>query len=101
MSVSAASEHTPRKHGEVWVCSISRAIPIQVGRGENGGRELTYYNVVRGALKLGDWTGASASWSVPLENISREGVDAAAVYVQDGSREKPGPMLGAAFTSLH
>ena len=29
------------------------------------------------------------------------GVDAAVVYVQDGNRENPGPMLGAAFTSLH
>jgi len=101
VSVSAANEHTPRKHGEVWVCSISRAVPIQVGRGENGGRELTYYNVVRGVLKLGDWTGASASWSVPLEKIAREGVDGAVVYVQDGSRDRPGPMLGAAYSELH
>jgi hypothetical protein len=23
------------------------------------------------------------------------------VYVQDGSRDRPGPMLGAAYTSLH
>jgi hypothetical protein len=23
------------------------------------------------------------------------------VYVQDGNRDKPGPMLGAAFTSLN
>jgi hypothetical protein len=38
---------------------------------------------------------------VPLENISREGVDAAVVYIQDGSRDRPGPMLGAAYTSLH
>jgi hypothetical protein len=38
---------------------------------------------------------------VPLENISREGVDAAVVYVQDGNRDTPGPMLGAAYTSLH
>jgi hypothetical protein len=37
---------------------------------------------------------------VPLENISREGVDAAAAYVQDGTRDRPGPMLGAAYTSL-
>jgi hypothetical protein len=38
---------------------------------------------------------------VPIENISRDGVDAAVVYVQDGNREKPGPMLGAAMTPLH
>jgi hypothetical protein len=36
-----------------------------------------------------------------LERIAREGVDGAVVYVQDGSRDHPGPMLGAAYTSLH
>ena len=42
-------------HGEVWICSISKAVPISIGRGENRGRELTYYNVVRNLLKVGDW----------------------------------------------
>lgn len=100
VSVPAAGEHMPRKRGEVWVCSISRVVPISVGRGENSGRDLTYYNVVRGLLKLGDWNGTSASWSVPLEKIAREGVDGAVVYVQDGSRDRPGPMLGAAYSEL-
>jgi hypothetical protein len=97
----AASKMPSAAHGEVWICSISRAVPISIGRGENSGREITYHNVVRNLLKVGDWNGSSDSWTVPLENISREGVDAAAVYVQDGSRDKPGPMLGAAYTSLH
>ena len=84
-------------HGEVWICSISKAMPISIGRGENRGREITYHNVVRNLLKVGDWNGSSGSWTVPLENISREGVDAAVVYVQDGNRDKPGAMLGAAY----
>ena len=88
-------------HGEVWICSVSKAVPIAIGRGENRGREVTYYNVVRNLLKVGDWNGSPGNWTVPLENISREGVDAAVVYVQDGNRDKPGPMLGAAYTSLH
>jgi hypothetical protein len=97
----AASGSGPAAHGEVWICSISKAVPISIGRGENRGREVTYHNVVRSLLKVGDWNGTSGSWTVPLENISREGVDAAVVYVQDGSRDKPGAMLGAAFTPLH
>jgi hypothetical protein len=101
VSVAAADEHTARKRGEVWLCSISHAVPISVGRGENQGRELTYYNVVRNLTKIGDWNGSSGSWTVPLDNIAREGIDAAAVYVQDGSRDRPGPMLGAAYTSLN
>ena len=52
-------------------------------------------------LKVGDWNGTSANWTVPLENIAHDGVDAAVVFVQDGSRDRPGPMLGAAYTSLH
>jgi hypothetical protein len=96
----AASKATTAAHGEVWICSVSKAIPISIGRGENRGREVTYYNVVRNLLKVGDWNGSSGSWTVPLENISREGVDAAVVYVQDGNRDKPGAMLGAAYTAL-
>ncbi len=101
VSVAAASRGPAAMHGEVWICSVSKAVPIAIGRGENSGREVTYHNVVRNVLKVGDWNGSSGSWTVPLENISREGVDAAVVYVQDGNREKPGPMLGAALTSLH
>ena len=102
ITVAVAASKTPASgRGEVWICSVSKAVPISIGRGENRGREVTYYNVVRNILKVGDWNGSSASWTVPLENISREGVDAAVVYIQDGNREKPGAMLGAAYTSLH
>jgi hypothetical protein len=101
VSVAASTRGPALMHGEVWICSISKAVPISIGRGENRGREVTYHNVVRNLLKVGDWNGSSGSWTVPLENISREGVDAAVVYLQDGNRDKPGPMLGAAFTSLH
>ena len=100
ISVAASGKGAAMAHGEVWICSISKAVPIAIGRGENRGREITYHNVVRNLLKVGDWNGSSGSWTVPLENISREGVDAAVVFVQDGNRDKPGPMLGAAYTSL-
>jgi hypothetical protein len=101
VSVAASNRGPAAMHGEVWICSISKAVPISIGRGENRGREITYHNVVRNVLKVGDWNGSPGTWTVPLENISREGVDAAAVYVQDGNRDKPGPMLGAAYTLLH
>jgi len=101
VSIAASSKGPAAKHGEVWICSVSKSVPILIGRGENRGREVTYHNVVRNLLKVGDWNGTAGSWTVPLENISREGVDAAVVYVQDGNRENPGPMLGAAYTSLH
>jgi hypothetical protein len=100
VAVAASANGPGGARGEVWICSVSKAVPITVGRGENRGRELTYYNVVRSWLKVGDWSGSAANWTVPLENISRDGVDAAVVYVQDGSRDRPGAMLGAAYTTL-
>ena len=96
VSVEASKVPTTGR-GEVWLCSVSRAVPISIGRGENRGQQVTYYNVVRNLVKVGDWNGGAGSWTIPLENISRDGVDAAVVYVQDGSRDKPGAMLGAAY----
>ena len=100
VSVAAGKEGAPAQ-GEIWLCSISKAVPISIGRGENRGREIVYHNVVRNLLKVGDWDGTPGSWTVPLDSVMREGIDAAAVLVQDGNRDKPGAMLGAAFTSLH
>ena len=97
----AAGKEPSQSRGEIWICAITRAVPISIGRGENRGREVTYHNVVRNLVKVGDWNGTAGSWTVPLESISRDGVDAAAVLLQDGNRDKPGPMLGAAFTALH
>ncbi|MGC1779485.1 MAG: DUF1223 domain-containing protein [Xanthobacteraceae bacterium] len=94
---SAESEHNT---GEVWLCPVAKAISVAIGRGENRGRTLTYHNVVRGWLKLGEWTGAAASWNVPLTQLKTGGADAAAVMVQEGSRDKPGIILGAAYVPL-
>lgn len=100
LNVAVQAAKNDGEHGEIWICAVSKSIPVSIGRGENRGREVTYTNVVRNILKVGDWTGKAESWSVPLENITKNGIDAAVVFVQDGNREKPGPMRGAAYTAL-
>ncbi len=99
LNVSVAASANQR--GEVWICAVSKAVPITISRGENRGHQVIYHNVVRNVLKVGDWNGSAGNWTVPLENITRDGVDAAAVYVQNGNRDHPGAMLGAAYTSLN
>jgi hypothetical protein len=86
---------------EVWLCSLTKAVAVVIGRGENRGHTITYHNVVRKWLKLGNLSGEQSSWSVPLAQIKAEGIDAAAVMVQEGSRDKPGIILGAAYTPLN
>jgi hypothetical protein len=87
--------------GEVWLCPLSRSVPVGVGRGENRGRTITYTNVVRRWVRLGTWSGKSETFTVPIDAIKSAGIDAVAVILQSGSIEKPGAMLGASLASLH
>jgi len=87
--------------GEIWLCPITKTVPVTIGRGENSGNTITYYNVVRRWVKLGDWTGAARTFKVPLSDVTAAGGDAFAVVVQAGSKEAPGHMLGASVASLN
>jgi len=100
LSVSVPAKNDVHAGGEVWLCPLAQAVTVAIGRGENHGRTVTYHNVVRRWLKLGDWSGSDASWTVPISEIETSGIDAAAVMVQEGTRDRPGIILGAAFTSL-
>jgi hypothetical protein len=86
--------------GEIWLCPITRNVSVEVGRGENSGHTITYHNVVRRWVKLGDWTGAARSFKVPVSDVTAVGGDTVAVVVQEGTKEAPAGMLGAAVTTL-
>jgi hypothetical protein len=94
----AASGETA--HGEVWLCPVTGKISVPIERGENNGRSLTYYNVVRGWTKLGDYSGKAETFTVPLPNVKGADIDRLAVVVQNGEASKPGLMIGAALASI-
>jgi hypothetical protein len=98
VTVPAAKDSTK---GEIWLCPIAKNVPVAIGRGENSGNTITYHNVVRRWVKLGDWTGAARTFKVPTSDITAAGGDAFAVVVQAGTKEAPAGMLGAAIASLH
>jgi hypothetical protein len=81
---------------EVWLCPLAGSVSVPVGRGENHGRTLTYTNVVRRWVKLGDWTGKAQSYTVPLKDLQGGDIDRLAVMVQAGMASAPKVMLGAA-----
>ncbi len=100
LTVTVKAVPGEQARGEVWLCPLSMAVPVAIGHGENGGLTITYHNVVRSWRKLGDFSGADSTWRVPLSDIERTGVDGAAVMVQEGTRAKPGVVLGAASTPI-
>jgi hypothetical protein len=89
---------TETASGEVWLCALGRAVPVTIGRGENSGHTITYHNVVRHWVKLGDWTGTARTFTVPAADF--EAADAVAVIVQSGTADRPGTMLGAALAAV-
>jgi hypothetical protein len=102
ISIPAAKEASPKGEtkGEIWLCPITQDVTVSIGRGENTGHTLTYHNVVRRWVKLGDWNGTARSFTVPVRDVTIAGGDAVAVVVQSGTREAPGNMLGAALAAL-
>jgi hypothetical protein len=94
VNVAAAMGDAPR--GEVWLCPVTKSVPVKIGRGENGGRTITYSNVVRRWIKLGDWSGKAETYTVPMKDIQTGSIDTAVVLVQSGAASAPKVMLGAA-----
>jgi hypothetical protein len=86
---------------EVWICGLAKAVTVAIKRGENQGKSITYHNVARRWIKLDAWNGKERTWTVPIHDFGGEGIDGAAVMVQNGTVEKPNAVLGAAFASLH
>jgi hypothetical protein len=85
---------------EVWLCGVASAMPVEIKRGENRGRTIVYSNVGRRWVKLGEWSGQAANFTVPVSDIRADGVDRAAVIMQGGNAEKPGAIIGAALAPL-
>ena len=100
VQVTVGASKEPGASGEVWLCALTKAVPVQIGRGENRGKTIAYHNVVRRWVKLGHWLGATKTWMVPISQFEEDGSNAVTVLVQNGTVDKPGPILGAALASL-
>jgi len=100
LNVTVKAKDGEHSGGEVWLCPLAKSVTVAIGRGENHGRTITYHNVVRRWVKLGDWAGTDSTWNVPMSEIKTGEIDAAAVMVQEGTHDKPGIILGAAYTTL-
>ena len=105
ISVKVPSASDGHRSGVVWLCPVTSKVSVKIGRGENRGHTITYYNVVRRWVKLGEWNGTAQTFRTKLagladDRFSLSDVDRLAVLVQSGGASKPGLMLGAALEPL-
>ena len=71
---------------------------VAIGRGENAKRRITYTNIVRSIDIIGTWTGTARTIERPVTNLHE--TDGAFILLQTGTREAPGPIIGAAQISF-
>ena len=88
LSVSVKGEAKPG--GGIWFVRFIREQTTRVPRGENHGKTLTNHNIVTELKRIGDWTGAPVSVTVPAGLADGQ---SCAILVQG---ENHGPIKGAA-----
>ena len=100
LTVSVPASRDEKGQGEIWLCPLTKSVPVSIGRGENRGRTIVYSNVVRRWIKLGDWTGKAATFEVPIKDVQTGNIDSVAVMVQSGVASAPKLVLGAAQIAI-
>lgn len=100
LTVTVPASEDEKGQAEVWLCPITNSVPVSIGRGENRGRSITYTNVVRRWIKLGNWSGKAETFNLPIKEIQTGKIDSVAVIVQSGVASAPKLMLGAAQIAI-
>lgn len=95
--VTVAAGHAPEGGATIWLVTIDSQHETEVQRGENAGKRLVNYNVVREMSSLGTWDGSEVTIPIDLEAASASGRDSCAILVQQG---RTGKILGAAMMDL-
>jgi hypothetical protein len=80
----------------VWLVQFDRQDTIEIGRGENRGRKVTYTNVVRQIQPIGRWKGQAMSLDLPARDLMRDRNHGIALLLQVDADGRPGAILGAA-----
>ncbi len=78
---------------EVILVALSSRETVSIGRGENGGRKVSYTNVVIDETPLGRWFGGSQTMALRAQQLATPGADRYALIVRQG---QGGAVIGSA-----
>ena len=77
----------------MWLLLTTKKENVSIGRGENRGREVSYYNVVRQMVPIGTWNGEAIELELPQSDLMA-GYDGCTAILQVNGQ---GAILGAAY----
>ncbi len=70
------------QNAEAVLVAISSEESVSIGRGENGGRQISYTNVVIGEKVTGNWNGGNALITIAARDLATPGADRHALIVR-------------------
>lgn len=90
----------PSSEARLVLVPLQSRHSVQIGRGENSGRQITYANVARALVDLGPITGMETRGTIVESQYGVDGADGFALLVQLGTFEAPGIILGGAYAGV-
>lgn len=81
---------------DVLLVAYLRTAVSSIGRGENAGRTLKEFNIVRGFHSLGRWAGQKQRYHSRVDSLPRDSTDVAVIVQPLGQA----PIIGAATLAL-
>lgn len=82
---------------DVVLVAFLRYAVSSIGHGENAGRTLEEFNIVRGVRTLGSWKGETLNFRVPVVSLPSDATDVAVLVQPFGQA----PIIGAGVHALH
>jgi hypothetical protein len=83
IKVASAGTQSVARTGTVWLMVVAPRVDVDVKKGENRGRTLSYHNVVRSLTAVGMWSGETLKIELPLDAVLEAG-HRCAVLLQAG-----------------
>ena len=79
--------------------TILDGVALEVARGDNTGKQLSYTNVGRGRVPIGDWTGGAKQFEIAKADTIGADSDGWIITLQSYENGKPGVVLAARKSS--
>ena len=96
LTVNLPEKQVPGAYG-VFVAAYLPQASTTVGRGENSGRTLREFNIVRQFRSIGNWRGHAAVFRMSVDSFPADASRVAVLVQRDGQ----GPITGSAAIALH
>jgi hypothetical protein len=78
----------------LWLVKFTPSVEVAIPRGENSGRKISYHNVVRELVAVGQWRGEASTSKLSKDVLSGCTPGTCAILLQQGGT---GSILGAAW----